>query len=143
MEKVFVVKRNSWHYRVNLFTVSEHGRWNFDNWLSNNATFCSYFWRTLWSLFATGTFLSILTIAIGGLIWLIFSHFDVFLEIIFMFFVPILLLIGIFVVAAVLISIPEWIQSLLSKTKRNKEPGFIGMKYHAFKNKYCPSIKFE
>lgn len=142
MEKEFVVKRDSWHYRVNRFTSEGSGYW-LNNWLLYEATFCSYFWRTTWSLIAMIVLFAMLAAGLGGLIWLGVTFplelGKAILAVLGTFVGFVLLLLGIVLLSC----IPGWIKLGFRKTVSSKEPGFVGMKYHAFKNKYCPRLAFE
>lgn len=143
LEKEFVVNRNSWHYKVNMFTVSSDNRYSFDYWLSRNATFCSYFWRTTWSILWVAVILSIFLAAFGLVSWVIFTNpvaiGKAILGALAVFVGSILL----FLLIAAITSTPGWIKNYVGRKTYGKEPGFFGMKYHSFKNKYCPKLVFK
>lgn len=143
MEKEFVVNRNSWHYRVNMFTVSSDNRYSFDYWLSRNATFCSYFWRTTWSILFVAIFLSLFLAAFATILWLVFSNPIAIGKAILGILAVFIGIVALFLSVAILVSMPGWIRILIERKTSGKEPGFIGMKYHSFKNKYCPKLVFK
>lgn len=128
----FVVKKSSWHYKLNVKMATN--RFLFNNWLLYDASFCSYFWLTIFKLIflIAAMFIACSLVFMLGYVFYLYPW-----E--FMKAVAFLTAISAAFIASFFGII--FVGKFFEKTSKQKS--FFGTKYDSWKHKYCPSIRVE
>lgn len=129
---MFTIKRDSWHYKLNMFFMDDWRSWQIEDWEAKG--FCAYWRSTVWKLLVVAVVSFILGALLGILLVILLSE-------------PLLFL-GIVASATAFAATPFlfiWFTEYLDRPRPNKgEPtSLFAQKFKAYKDKVCPAVKFE
>lgn len=133
----FVVKKSSWHYKLN--TVMANSRSQFNTWLLYEASFCSYFWLTVFKLIVLIAVIAFVCFLVWFFSYMIYLYPWEVLKAVASLLLISAAVIGFFI-GSVLIG--RFFEKI-NKQKVDTEKGFFATKYDSWKHKYCPSIRVE